>query len=142
MRRCAFLFAAFLLAGALLGCSSTQDIPKSKRTRALDAPAGDVVTATDEAVTAEGYTVESVDREAGLVTTAPKSNSVMAAALGGATTTRIQALVREAEGRSRLTLTISYMQSRGAAQDVPMGIPKDDALGRYETWFSRIEKRL
>jgi len=69
MRRCAFLFAAFLLAGALLGCSSTQDIPKSKRTRALDAPAGDVVTATVEAVTAEGYTVESVDREAGLVTT-------------------------------------------------------------------------
>jgi len=100
------------------------------------------VTATVEAVTAEGYTVESVDREAGLVTTAPKSNSAMAAALGGATTTRIQAIVREAEGRSRLTLTISYMQSRGAAQDVPMGIPKDDALGRYETWFSRIEKRL
>jgi len=125
-----------------MGCATTQDIPTDDRTRTYDVPKDDLITASVDAFTAEGYTIEDLDRETGLVTTGEQSNSTMAAAFVGDQSKSMQAMVREAADGTRLTLTITWERENAFGQSSSQSIGKDAAMELYEEWFKKVEAQL
>lgn len=137
--RLVLLFPAFLL----LGCATTQDIAKENRTQTFDYPKDKVITATVDAFTAEGYSIESIDRPTGIVNTGTKSNSTMAAAFVGDKSRSVQARVQEAnENQSTLLLTIKLETENAFGQSNSQSIGRDAARELYNEWFKRIEQEL
>lgn len=132
-----------ILLGLMTGCATTQSIPTEDRSRTYEVPKDTVITAVVETFTAEGYPIETIDRETGMVITGEKSNSTMKAAFVGNKNRSLQAMVREAgAGRSRLVLTLTYESENAFGGSSAQSVGKSAAVEMYDQWFQRIESNL
>ena len=132
-----------LLAVLLTGCATTQSIPTSDRSKVYDSPRDSVITAVVNAVTEEGYSIETLDRETGMVMTGTKSNSTLAAAFVGNKDRSLQARVTsQSASRSRLLLTLVLESENAFGASSAQSMPASDAKALYDEWFKKIEAQL
>jgi hypothetical protein len=135
-----FSLLAFVVAVGF-GCATAQSLPVDQRSRTYEVTQDAGITAFVDAVTAEGYTVEMIDRESGLVKTSPKSSGAMQTALAGKTSRQIQARVRDTSEGARVTLTFVWEKQNAYGQSSSMPIGQDAAKKMYQKWLSGSRSR-
>ena len=136
------LVLALLLGTLVSGCATTQTISMKHRTRTYDVTKEDLISATVNAFTAEGYPIKSIDRKTGFVRTRKKSNSTMEAAFVGNKSRSIQAMVRDQGEQTKITLTLVYEAENAFGQSSAQSVGKNAAIDLYKEWFKRIEQRI
>lgn len=127
----ALLFVFFIL-GYLVGCTTTQNISVKDRTEVVYAPKSEVVDATVDAFTSNGYMLASVRKDAGLVSTKYKVDVMRK---------KLQAVVDSVgENRTRIRLTLDYQYvGQYGYSSVSMASVNREF---YTGWFKRIESKL
>ena len=101
------------------------------------------MTAAVNAFSEEGYTIETLDRATGIVSTEAQSNSSMQAAFIGSQSRKLQAMVREnPDGGSTLTLTLVWESQNAFGASTAQAVDADSAREMYEEWFGRIDAEL
>lgn len=131
-----------LLSLLIGGCATTQSLPVEDRARTYDAPKDTVITAVANTFIGEGFTIASIDREVGIVTTGRKSSSEIKSALIGQMERQLQANVRSVDNGTRLALTLVYESENAFGGTEARSLDKGTAIDMYEEWFAKIEKRL
>jgi len=136
-------FLPTLLSLLIAGCATTQSIPTEDRSRTYDAPKDTVVTAVANTFIGEGFTIASIDREVGIVTTGTRSSNEIKSALIGQMERQLQANVRSVDSStSRLVLTLVYERENAFGGTEARSFDEETAIDMYEDWFVKIEKRL
>ena len=137
-------YSATLLVAAILfsGCATTQSIPVENRSRTYSASEDEAITAVVDAATEEGYPIETIDRQTGMVVTGRKSNSTVAAAFVGNQSRKLQAQVDSVGSGSRVVLTLVYESENAFGQSSAQSVGKSAAVDMYDEWFALIEKQL
>jgi len=134
------LLAVFIFVS---GCASTQSIPASERSRTYTPAKDTVITAVVETFTNQGYTIETIDRATGIVSTGRKSNPSLEAALVGDLSRKVQARVTSSEdGGSKVVLTLVYQRENAFGNRQAQSVGKSAAMDMYDELFSLIESRL
>ncbi|MFB6247683.1 MAG: hypothetical protein ABEL97_03850 [Salinibacter sp.] len=136
MRATLFVLAVFG-AALLAGCATTQGLPVEDRRRTFDAPTDTVVSAVVATLTNEGYSIDQLDRAAGLVTTDTRKTFGV---LSGLDRTSVTAQVDGRGEGARVTLTISTRQEGGLMPGSRM--TEDQAQEAYDQLFASIAEQL
>jgi len=118
--------------GMFTGCKTTQNISKEHRSKVYYVEKDKLVDTVLDELSEQGYMIEKVDRELGLVSTKPKM---------GAIRKTFQARVKElSEEKSELILTLNYQYQDGYSySSFPMTSANRDF---YSRWFRRIDSSL
>jgi len=129
---CLAVLLGFLFAVFVSGCTTTQNIPVEHRKKVYTESKDSLFTAISSVLSDEGYIIETIDREVGLIVTKPKT---------GAFRRKVQANVNAlSNNRSEviLTLQVEYYTQTGTSSSVP----GDFGRSEYDRWFERIESRI
>jgi len=133
------LFSILMVAA----CASTAPLSQPERTRSFDADRDSTFDAVLDAVGAQGYTYDSIDRPSGIMTTDKKSVGNLGPLPSGVTR-EIQARIQPSSGdpsTSEVTLTITNYRQSGA-QRVAFGLSEEKRRELYAEWFDRIQNQL
>jgi hypothetical protein len=146
MRVSGSLLARYLLIGgaaaAFLGCATTEGLPVEDRRRTFDVEKDSVISAVVSVLTEEGYRIDELDRQAGLIITDTRKTFGY---LSGLDRTSVTGRVQDTGGQpsgptAQLTLTISTEQEGGIMPGSRMR--GSEAREVYDKLFRSIEAKL
>ncbi|MFB6098930.1 MAG: hypothetical protein ABEK84_07455 [Salinibacter sp.] len=131
---------AFLLIGlsvVLFACATTEGLPIEDRRRTFEAEKDSVISAIVTTLTEEGYQIEQVDRQTGLIITDTRKTFGF---LSGLDRTSVTARIQGEGGQTQVTLTISSEQEGGLMPGSRMRA--GEAREVYDKLFRSIESNL
>lgn len=140
MRTLTYIFGGFII--LLAGCATTASIPAEDRTFYYDAPYESVMDAIIQTVIENGETIESVDRENGLIRTAPRGSGAVGRALFGNMERSFSAYVRPDGDRTRVVMTFSLQDVNAFGGRTETPVTGGHARQMYQQTYEAIGKRL
>mgnify|MGYP006919955887 FL=1 len=146
MRVSGSLLARYLLIGgaaaAFLGCATTEGLPVEDRRRTFDAAEDSVVSAVVSVLTEEGYRIDELDRQSGLIITdTRKTFGYLSGPDRTSVTGRVQGTGVQSTGpTAHLTLTTSTDQEGGIMPGSRMS--GSEAREAYDELFQSIAAKL
>jgi len=132
-------FGAFALL-VLAGCATTQSISVESRTRTYDNSYDEVFNAVVATLASDGYSINSADRENGIITTDERARLGLRLFQGNRT--KVTALVRDSDANVSVILNLATSTANEeGGQDVQI-MPPGVAREFYRELFAKISDEL